>query len=106
VTSHTKSSNELQTEAAILLIIKLHLACCTSKCYVSLHPLTCSHARAALVFAASLAHAPLEAAAALGPTGTKFLTEVALIEAGAALLAVPLALAGLIGPGGCVILPL
>ncbi len=31
---------------------------------------------------------------------------MALIEAGTALLAVPLALAGLVGAGGCVILPL
>jgi hypothetical protein len=68
--------------------------------------LTCSHTRAALVFAATLAHASLEAAAALGPTGAELFTEVAVIEAGAALLAVVLALAGLVGSRGCVILPL
>ena len=48
----------------------------------------------------------MEAAAALGPTSAELLAEVAVIEAGAALLAVALALAGLVGPGGCVILAL
>ena len=60
---------------------------------------TSSKAGAPTGAAAALADAASEAAVTLGPTGTEFFAEVALGNAGAALLAAALTLAGLVGRG-------
>lgn len=58
---------------------------------------TSSKAGASAAAAAALADAASEAAVTVGPTGAKLLAEVPLGNAGAALLAAALTLAGLVG---------